>query len=221
MEQGCCSGLTHSGVGTQCEPPLRPSAMTTRSWPFSIPFCHCRPRRRSRRHPSHCRRQKLVEALPSPAAAAAHAAAVVAADILVLPNSISTAAALTFDVLWDHLLELCQRDGSQQLRAGCERRHSIAPAAAHRAVLRWPGGRLLCLRLLPPPVHRRIVENRCDRERSNHMPLPAYAAACAGALTTCMRVLVCLCFAAGHRSHRGAEKVPKSRVAQKRSLRIA
>ena len=69
----------------------------------------------------------------SPAAAAVHAAAAVAAGILMLPHPISTAAALTFNVLWDHLLELCQRDGSQQLRAGCEQRHSIAPAAAHRA----------------------------------------------------------------------------------------
>ena len=47
-----------------------------------------------------------------------HAAAFVAAVILVLLHPISTAAALTFDVLWDHLLELCQRDGLQQLRAG-------------------------------------------------------------------------------------------------------
>ena len=42
-----------------------------------------------------------------------------------------------------------------------------------------------------------------------------------GAPTTRVRVLVCLHFAAAHRKRRGAEKVPKSRVALKRSFRIA
>jgi hypothetical protein len=65
-----------------------------------------------------------------------------------------------------------------------------------------------------------IVEKGCDRERSNRTLLLAYMSACAG-VPSRMRVLVCLRFAAGRRSRRGAKKVPNSRVALKQSYRIA
>ena len=89
--------------------------------------------------------------------------------------------------------------GSQRLRAACEQWHSITLAAAHRAsCCDGPVGGSFASGFF---LLEFIVENRCDRERSNHTPSPA--AACAGAPTTRVRVLVCLCFAAGPQEPQG------------------
>ena len=84
---------------------------------------------------------------PSPGAAAAHAASFVAAVLLVLPYPILAAAALIFDVVWDHLVKLCQHvwlaaAASWGVSGGTASRSKplIGPRAA---VARWAA-------LLPP-----------------------------------------------------------------------
>ena len=129
----------------------------SRGRPLPLPH-HCRPRRRSRRRPPQRRGGSWSRRFPSPAAAAAHAAAFVAAVILVLPNSIPTATALISDRLWNHLLDICQRVRLTQLTAAPAVHESGATASCSQPligpVLRWPGGRLLCLWPLPPQGHR-------------------------------------------------------------------
>ena len=105
---------------------------------------------------------RWLKRLHSAAAAAAHAASVVAADILVLPNSISNAAAHIPDVLWGHLLGLCHHVRVMQLNCKLCREQwlSLMLAAAHRAraaVARWAAVFSSCFILL-----KFIVEKECS-----------------------------------------------------------
>jgi hypothetical protein len=174
------------------------SSPKDRHWPWQRsrgrpppPPHHCRPRRRSRRRPPQRRGGSWSRSFPSPAAAAAHAAAVVAADILVLPNSIPTATALISDRLWNYHLDIFQRVQLMWLAAAAS---GVRAVAQHRArsrspslVLRWSGGRLLCLRLLPPRVHRR------DQVRPRALEPHAIARVCGCLCRSADNPHVCAC----------------------------
>ena len=153
----------------------------------------------SSRSSSSSRAPESPRPTPSPAAAAAHAAVFVAAVILVLPNAIPTATALISDRLWNHLLDILHCLQLMWLAAAAS---SVRAVAQHHArsrspslVLRWPGGRLLCLRLLPPRVHRREQVRPIALEP--HVAARGHGCLRRCALTTRMPVLVCLRFAAG------------------------
>jgi hypothetical protein len=146
--------------------------MATRPWPPSTLSRHCRPRPAA-----------LAAAQLSVAAARVGRGAPLArgsgcecccfrrADFLVLPNSISTAAALIAVRLWFHLLDIFVNAFGSLLTAAESGGmwHSITLAAAHLAsCCGGPVGGSFASGFL---LLEFTVEKRCDRERSNDTPV--------------------------------------------------
>ena len=104
-----------------------------------------------------------------------------------------------------HLLDICQRVRLTQLTAAPAVHDSGATASCSQPligpVLRWPGGRLLCLWPLPPQGHR-SRKGATESARTSATPVLLHAA-CARARREPASAPVCLHFAGSFGSTQG------------------
>jgi hypothetical protein len=176
-------------------PPRPPLTMAAQPWPPSTPSSPLPPSPPLSPRPPQRRGGSWSRHFPSPAAAAAHAAAFVAAVILVLPNSIPTAILLSYPTGCGTISpRYISTRTAHVARSSCERRASSGTASRSQpltepraAMARWAAP-------LPPASSSSSSSSTTGATESARTASPAYAAACAGAPTTRMRVLVCLCF---------------------------
>ena len=151
-----------------------------------------------------------------------HAAVVVAAAVLPHPQSLpSLLPSYATGSLMQVLLSLCQHDTARLTRCRCFEQWAACsqpPAGPHAATAAWLAA-VFCVR------HHRLQVHRRGRVRSRALEraAPASVAAAAACATpprthrACLRVCILL---AASGAGRGAEKVPKSKVALRRSFRF-